>query len=376
MKLPSCPEIKSFFPGFRAPVVLNFLLLVHCVLSSRSLSLYKCAESVPGKALFESKYRRLLRFIRMKHATSFCQGVTRLLLSMAPEECYLVIDRTNWKLGERPINLLCLGLIVGERFYLPLLCEPLSKHGSSNTDERIGLLKQLMALKTPGKKYVLLADREFISRKWLRWLRNQGIEMVIRVREGDYLDEVSKAAGKPCTLKRLSKQVHSKGAVSIRFKLEGYWFYYTGLIDRKIGGDVVYLISTYPDPRHSGELYTKRWSIEVFFKQLKSDGFYLESIGLYEPDRIKMLMAVASVAYMIVLQEGFRMAEKRPIKIKHSPGQGRKWAAVSVFRYGYRALIGKIRTLKQFMKRVKRLFQGKKRKWNADQLYESRLSVQ
>lgn len=210
----------------------------------------------------------------MKHATSFCQGVTRLLVSMAPEECYLVIDRTNWKLGERPINLLCPGLIVGERFYLPLLCEPLDKHGSSKTDERIGLLKQLMALKTPGKKYVLLADREFISRTWLRRLRNQGIEMVIRVREGDYL------------------------------------------------------ISTIPDPRQSGELYTKRWSIEVFFKQLKSDGFHLESIGLYEPNRLRMLMAVASVAYMIVLQEGFRMAEKRPIKIKRSPGRGRKWAAV------------------------------------------------
>ena len=374
MKLPSCPEIKSFFPGFRAPVVLNFLLLVYCVLSSRSLSLYKCAESVPGKALFESKYRRLLRFIRMKHATSFCQGVTRLLLSMAPEECYLVIDRTNWRLGERPINLLCLGLVVGERFYLPLLCQPLDKHGSSNADERIELLKQLMALKTEGKRYVLLADREFVSRTWLRWLRSQGIEIVIRVREGDYLNEVSRS--KPYTLKQLSRQVHRKGALSIRFKLEGYWFYYTGLIDRKIGGDVVYLISTFANPRQSGELYTKRWSIEVFFKQLKSDGFHLESIGLYEPDRLRMLMAVASVAYMIVLQEGFRMAEKRPIKIKRSPGQGRKWAAVSVFRYGYRALIGKIRTLKQFMRRIKPLFKYKKRRWYACQLYECRLSVQ
>ena len=225
MKRPSCSEIKSFFPGFRAPVVLNFLLLVYCIISSRSLSLYKCAESVPGKALFESKYRRLLRFIRIEHASSFCQGVTRLLLSMAPEECYLVIDRTNWQLGRRPINLLCIGLIVGERFYLPLLCQPLDKHGSSNADERIELVKQLVALKPQGKRYVLLADREFISRKWLRWLRSQGIEMVIRVREGDYLDEVSKAKGQPCTLKRLSRQVHSKGALSIRFKLEGYWFF-------------------------------------------------------------------------------------------------------------------------------------------------------
>ena len=374
MKLPSCPEIKPFFPDFSTPMVRNFLLLIYCVLSSRSLSLYKCAEYVPGEALFESKYRRLLRFIRIGRATSFCQGISRLLLAMAPDECYLVIDRTNWKLGERPINLLCLGLVIGERFYLPLLCEPLSKHGSSNTDERIGLLKQFMALKSPGKKYVLLADREFVSRKWLRWLRCQGIELVIRLREGDYLDKVN--ATKTYTLNKFNRQVHRKGALSIRIKMEGYWFYYTGLIDRKIGGDVVYLLSSYADPHHSGHLYTKRWSIEVFFKQLKSDGFYMESIGLYDPSRLKMLMAVASVAYMVVLQEGFLEAGRRPIKMKHSPGKGRKWAAVSVFRYGYRALIGRIRTLKQFLKRMKKLLGPKKRSWNVLQLYGPRKNVQ
>ena len=80
-------------------LVQNFVLLVYCVLSARSLSLYKCAEYVPGKALFDSKYRRILRFIRTKRATLFCRCVARVLLSMAPEGSLLVIDRTNWKRG-------------------------------------------------------------------------------------------------------------------------------------------------------------------------------------------------------------------------------------------------------------------------------------
>ena len=146
MKLPSCPEIKRFFPDFSTPMVQNFVNLVYCVLSARSLSLYKCAEHMPGDALFDSKYRSILRFIRTKRTTLFCLSVARLILSMAPRGSLLVIDRTNWKRGEQPINLLCLGLVIHDRFYLPLLCEPLPMHGSSSEVVRIALIKRLLNL--------------------------------------------------------------------------------------------------------------------------------------------------------------------------------------------------------------------------------------
>ena len=376
VKLPAYPEIKAFFPDFRAPVVRNFLLLVYCVLSAESLSLYKCAKYVPGKALFDSKYRRLLRFIRMKHASSFCLCVSKLLLRMAPEGSLLVIDRTNWKRGGKPINLLCLGLVVYDRFYLPLLCESLAKDGASSAVERIRLLKQFVALKGSGKGYTLLADREFVGKIWLRWLRTQGIEVVLRLREGDYFSQACSYSDELVSLEGFRRQVHRKGHVTIHFQLEGYWFYYTGLIDKKIGGDVFYLLSSRACALESVRLYAKRWTIETFFKQLKSAGFQLESTGLTEPKRLGMLMAVASLAYLSTLEEGMREAKKRPIKMKWSPGQWRRWPEVSVFRYGLRTLTAKIRTLGQFRRWMKRLFQRKKRRWGIVSLYESRQSVQ
>ncbi len=374
MKLPSCPEIKRFFPDFRAPVVRNFLILVYSILASGSLSIYKCAEYVPGEALFDSKYWRLLRFVRMKCAASFCQGVARLLLSMAPDACYLVMDRTNWHLGKEPINVLFLGLIVGERFYLPLLWEPLDKHGSSNEQERIDFIKRFLAIKPDSRRFLLLADREFVGRKWLRWLRSQGIELIIRLREGDYLDDLCASTGEIHTLNRFSKHVRRRGALSIRFKLEGYWFHYTAVPDRTVGGDVVYLLSSEANWFKAAQIYEKRWSIEVFFKQMKSDGFNMEGLRTRNPDRLSVLIAAASVAYLIALAEGFIQAKKRPIKVKRSNGM--KWAAVSVFRYGYRWLNGKVRTLGQFICRVKRLLLLKKRRWTHAQLYEMGQSVQ
>lgn len=348
-----------FFPDFRAPVRENFLLLIYSILSARSLSLYKCAEYMPGEAHPESKYRRLLRFVGMKRAALFCQCVARLLLSIAPASSVLVIDRTNWKRGKTPINLLCLGLLIHDQFYLPLLCEPLEKNGASNEAERIALMQQFVALRGSAKGYTLLADREFVGRNWFRWLRSQGIQLVIRLREKDYFEEAVSQSREDFSLSSFKSRVHRKGAVTIRFKLEGYWFYYTALIDRSIGGDVFYLLSNYPLARDSAQRYRKRWSIEVFFKQIKSAGFQLESTGLSKPERLKMLMALASVAYMAVLEEGLVRAEQDPIKKKWSPSWWRSWPAVSMFRYGMQVLVSKIRTLEQFGRWIGRLFMCK-----------------
>ena len=128
-----------------------------------------------------------------------------------------------------------------------------------------------------------------------------------------------------------------------------------------MGGDVFYLLSSYPLAQESAERYRKRWSIEVFFKQLKSAGFQLESTGLNKLERLQMLMAVASVAYMTVLEEGLARAEQEPIQTKRSSSWLRCWPAVSMFRYGLQVLVSRIRTLEQFGDWIGRLFRVKNR---------------
>ena len=74
-----------------------------------------------------------------------------------------------------------------------------------------------------------------------------------------------------------------------------------------------------------------------------------------------MLMAVASVAYVTVLEEGLARAEQEPIQRKKSSSWLRSWPAVSMFRYGLQVLLSRIRTLKQFGDWIGRLFKCKKR---------------
>ena len=194
MKLPSPEECKTFFPGLRRCVVKILLLLVAAILEHRSCCLYRCAESIPGKAQFESKYRRLARLVAYKGHRLLQDGVAHLILCFALEadKVELVIDRTNWKLGRKPVNVLFVGVLIGEGIYIPLLWEALPKHGSSSQTERIALMKRLEQLwPDPQTKFTLIGDREFVGKTWIKWLYDNDFEMVIRLRREDYFSDLA-----------------------------------------------------------------------------------------------------------------------------------------------------------------------------------------
>ena len=111
------------------------------------------------------------------------------------------------------------------------------------------------------------------------------------------------------------------------------------------------------------------------FDVLESVASMPRNTQLTDFNRLKMLMAVGSVAYLVALSEGLIAARKRPIKIKRSIGR-LSWAAVSIFRYGLRLLVQKMATLSKYWKLLKRLFQRKKRRYDISTLYEVSKSVQ
>ena len=72
----------------------------------------------------------------------------------------LCLDRTNWKVGRRDVNILMLA-VVTRRLRIPLMWTVLDKAGSSNQCERIALMRRYLALFGPRSIAWLLADREF-----------------------------------------------------------------------------------------------------------------------------------------------------------------------------------------------------------------------
>jgi len=292
------------------------------VISVGTVSLSRIASVFPTAAKAESSYKRIQRFL--KDFDLDCAALARLVVTIvgAPGPWVLSLDRTNWKLGRTNINLLVLGLVHGGVAF-PLFWISLGKAGNSSTAERIEIMERFLACFGRENIAYLCADREFVGRDWLRYLRGKGIGFRLRIK-GD--THITNRRGAPVTARGLfwHGRTHEERHLGVR-RVWGQPVYVRGM--RLPEGDFLIVIS-----EQEAELsdYALRWGIETLFGCLKSRGFDLEATHVTEADRLERLLALVALAFVWAFSAGLWRAEQRPIKIKK---HGR--AAVSVFRLGY-----------------------------------------
>src|SRR3954466_14532308 len=143
--------------------------LICGLIHSRTVNLSHLAVHLCGAACHASKYRRLQRFFQRVRLDQ--DVAARLVVHMLDlgRPKFLALDRTNWKLGSRDINILMLA-IVTRRFRGPLLFPLLPHQGNSDMASRMALMRRYLALFPAASIDCLLADREFIGAEWMNFL--------------------------------------------------------------------------------------------------------------------------------------------------------------------------------------------------------------
>ena len=197
MNIFSIAKIKVFFPRHTLPCIKTFLLLMKCILQSRTVCLYKCRDKAfelnKKKQLnINNSYARLIRFFKMKHIEDFIGGINSLMIAITELDMqYFIVDRTNWKRGTKNVNLLTIGNLM-QSIFMPIYWIQLNKRGNSNTEDRKTLIEGLSSLiEKAGKTIkgsILLADREFIGQLWFEYLLSKHLSFVIRLREKMYFE--------------------------------------------------------------------------------------------------------------------------------------------------------------------------------------------
>lgn len=313
---------KTGWNKARVRLLARFLL---ALIACRTVCLYRLANALPGQAQTGSHYKRLQRFVA-GFDLDFA-SLARLVISMVgvPAPYVLALDRTDWKLGKTPLNILVLAL-VHKGVAFPLFWKVLGKAGNSRLSERQALLRAFVT--TFGTEHIayVCADREFGGRAFAAWLRTQGIGFVLRLR-GNV--RVSNAQGVTKTARGLFW--HGKiGAAKDLGKRQVFGGKPLGLFVsgmRVSGGDFVIVVSDTSDALL--ERYGKRWGIETLFGCLKSRGFDLEATHVTAPERLERLVAVLALAFCWAYMCGAWLFAQKPWKVgKH----GR--LMVSVFRKG------------------------------------------
>jgi len=304
-------------------------LFVSSLCKVRSVNFSKLSSGFDTNVSSSSNYRRIQRFVAEVELPM--KWIAQLIFSLLPQKdsLVLVIDRTNWKLGEKNINILMLGVSY-KNVAFPLMFRMLDKRGNSHTSERIALIEDF--IEWFGKDCIdcLLADREFVGEDWLGFLNENNIRYHIRIRNNFkiYCPKRQKEikAWHLFNALKIGQFQHYNKIMQIR----GEYCYLSGMKTIKDGKLDFCIVVSFNKPDEALEKYRQRWQIETLFRGLKSSGFNLEDTHVTHLDRLEKLILLVMVAFVWCYKIGdYIDTQIKPIAIKKHGNR-----AVSVFKYG------------------------------------------
>ena len=322
-------SLKEFVPLYKSRSE-TFCVLVLGVLTARTVNLTHLSGVFPGAAETKSNYRRLQRFFQQVRLDY--DGLARFIIhfmGLGGEKWMLAVDRTNWKLGKKNINILMIAISY-KGVGIPLMWTVLNHRGNSSTRRRTALFKRFCTVFGADKIAGLTGDREFVGNDWMAWLDQENIPFILRIKNSfivtvngrsiplkTLLHKLKKGSGRvtyyDCTL----------GAKPDKNSLR------VNLVCKRLKDGKLLILATNCNPQTTLVDYRKRWEIETLFAACKTRGFNLEDTHITHPMRIKKLLAVLAVAFCWAHKTGEWRAKMCAIEIK-----SHKRKAQSVFRYG------------------------------------------
>jgi hypothetical protein len=287
----------------------TYLLLTLVVASLQLLKQVKLevlAEALPLPILFESRRRKLRRFLKLDKLSIETLWFPCIKISLkemlSPNDIvYLAIDRTSWGL----INILMVSLVYDHRSW-PIYWKFLDKQGSSNLAEQQEVLSQVLQLISEYIP-VLLGDREFCSTKLGDWLGQKGAYFCLRqkcdtkIRQNNGLYQELKEYGLAPGMKLFlsDKQVTKQKGFGT-FNIAAKWKRnYQGFKTK----EPWYILTNFEDLDTAIVAYQKRFNIEEMFRDFKLGGYNLEGSQLAS-EQLSKLMIVVAIAYTSATLQG------------------------------------------------------------------------
>lgn len=325
----------------RAEFLILFIL-VALLQQHRRVKLEELASQFPHKILFESRRKKLQRFLDLPHLTLekiwWPLFTYWLANNFAPASVlYIAIDRTQWA----RVNLIVVSLIYDKRA-IPIYFEVLPKLGNTNVDKQIDVLSQVLPLLNNYTK-VILGDREFCSVDLAEWLRSQAqTYFCLRLKRNEYIEiapdiwwqlqDLGVTPGISIYLEGI-KLTKTKGFE--RANIAAKWKRnYRSLSVKEAG----FILTNFSDLNQALSAYQKRFGIEEMFRDYKRGGYNLESTGV-NGERLIALIILMTLAYTSAIMSGEKLKTKGVVKyigrVKEQRRTQRRHSSFYIGIHGY-----------------------------------------
>jgi hypothetical protein len=303
-------------------------LIVVGMISARTVNLSHLACERPTTALVASTYRRLQRFFQHVRLGPDWSAPLVVGLLRLDGPWHLALDRTQWKLGTRDVNILMLA-VVTRRVRVPLIWSVLDNNGgTSDSGERTLLMRRYLSIFGAASVRLLLADREFIGLAWMSFLNENNIPFAIRVKEKLIVtteDGRSLALG---SLLRKCRGVRTFRAALGHDEARGpLWLNFAA---RRLEDGALLVVASNTPARAALAAYRKRWAIECLFGDTKTRGLNLEDTRLVTPRKLDLLLGLVALAVAWAAKAAAILTgRKAPARKTHG------YLAKSWFRIGF-----------------------------------------
>ncbi|MFZ1454875.1 MAG: IS4 family transposase [Saprospiraceae bacterium] len=322
-------ELYENLPTLTKPRTDFISLFILSILKVGTVNLVKISIGMGVKAQSKSNYRRIQRFVDEVH---WCfRSLVPLILKWSGifGPLTLIIDRTNWKLGKSNINILCIS-VLGDGFCVPLIWKLLDKRGNSSQEERMDLIGKLLKIPNLPKIKTIIGDREFVGTKWFKYLKNNNIGILFRIRDNQYAKRYNKQYKVSTIIKgntRKGCQCNGK-----QYWMDDVQVYIHGFRYKNGEGKIDNLIvASFERETKVSEAYSNRWFIESMFKNFKTNGFNMEDTHITNLDRLETLFGLLTLGYICAINAGKILMREKPELFKISSNGRPK---LSIFRAG------------------------------------------
>jgi hypothetical protein len=315
-------------------------LLILLLQFQKQVRIERLAALWPEPILFESRRRRLQRFLSLPiiNIKSLWFPIIKNLVKIyfnKSQRLLVTIDRTQW----RETNLFVVSLIWDKRA-LPLDWQVLSKQGCSNLTEQKNLLRPVISL-LKGYKIVILGDREFGNVRLAHWLNGKHVAFCLRLKQGRYIQQEEQEY----------RRLDSLGLVpGISFYLEDVKFTkqtgfgkfdvackWKGKYRQKASKEAWYILTNLASLSTAIRAYKARSGIEAMFKDCKTGGYNLEGSHASNHRLISLILIIA-IAYSCAILQGRQIKSKGVqsyvCRLKESHRQERRHSTFWVGTYG------------------------------------------
>lgn len=372
VELKNSVDLQEQIPVITEKKLSQFLLVCTCILAAQTTNLSMAAKrmsKVLGKIIkFDAAYARLIRFFQTGNSIGILQFVCILAIKTFCQNpnCYLLLDRTNWKYGKTHINLLVIGLLYRDVF-IPLVWLDLGRAGNSNFNQRLILLDELLdwwsLSGVPLPKLYIAGDREFIGFHWFKGLQERNIDYAMRIPASFKLELWfnGKIKDRKLGLKIIQRYLGYSGEDSVEVVLMSELIVRLTAFDNDSSrgkAKYIFLMTNMEDITEASKFYRKRYKIEICFKHLKKCGLRLEDLAVQGQHKTDLMFAALTLIYIMAIQKGiihFEEIQPQEMRVFYDP-KPYIAPAKSVFMQGFEDLLATIFTFEEVYNEVSQLF--------------------